>query len=695
VHRCLLSSFGGPRGHAPDTPLLAAMLATLLLSVQAAVSLAPGRATARPATRVARPAVSMTATEPSSFMVPGQKYGPQAPGQPADKPYTNIDKLNAVEPVKRDSGPVDAQLMQPLKDDMGNMEEISISKDSVIVLKHHGSYQQQDREAKGPARAQSYQFMLRLKMPNGEVPPALYKELDDLADKYGQGDLRATTRQAFQLHGVLKKDLKTVIKNIANTGASTLGGCGDINRNVMTPAARLPNNKAYVYAKKYASAFAELFKPMTGAFSELWLDGEKVQTTEYWQRDLYDLNQKVKVPEDMDAVRAFDQGTGIITGHPNEPIYGTTYLPRKFKIGVTVPGDNSIDLFTNDLGFVVVMEPDGETLKGFNVYVGGGMGRTHNKESTFARAADELGFVSAEDALELSKAIIAAQRDHGNREVRANARMKYLVHTLGIDKFRDLVSAYFGKPIAPAVALPPFVEGIDWLGWHAQGDGNYFVGINVQQGRIKDEGEVRLKTALRKIVDELDLTMILTPSQSVMLQDVSVEAKQRVEEILAEHGVAPAEEVDMFTRKSIACPALPLCGLAQTEAERVMPDINRRLRETCRSVGLGEDASFITRVTGCPNGCARPYMAELALVGQGPNQYQVWVAGSPVGTRTAAVLMDKMKIDDLEHTVEPLLAAWRDGREHARESFGDFCHRKGVDYLKEFSAAYSPQTSAA
>jgi len=629
------------------------------------------------------------------WMVPGQKYGPQAPGQPADKPYTNLEKLNGVEPVKRDSGPVGSQLLEPLKTDMSNMEEISISKDSVVVLKHHGSYQQQDREAKGPARAQSYQFMLRLKMPNGEVPPALYRELDDMADLYGQGDLRATTRQAFQLHGVLKKDLKTVIKTIANTGASTLGGCGDINRNVMTPAARLPNNMAYVYAKRYASALAELFKPMSGAFSELWLDGEKVQTTEYWKRDLFELSQQVQSPDDIDTIRQHDAGTGVITGHPNEPIYGTTYLPRKFKIGVTVPGDNSIDLLTNDLGLVVVMAPDGKTLRGFNVYVGGGMGRTHNKESTFARAADALGFVEADDILEFSKAVIAAQRDHGNREVRANARMKYLVHTLGVDKFRDLVSAYFGKPVQAAVPLPPFVEGIDWLGWHAQGDGKYFVGINVQQGRVIDANGVKLKTALRKIVDEFDLTMLLTPGQNVMFQDITLEQKPRIEQILKTYGVVPIEEVDMLVRQSMACPALPLCGLAQTEAERVMPDINRRLRETARSVGLGEDAAFTTRVTGCPNGCARPYMAELALVGQGPNQYQVWVGGSPVGTRVATVLMDKMKIDDLEDTVEPLLAAWRDGRESPRESFGDFCQRKGVDFLHEFSASYSPQPAGA
>jgi len=631
-------------------------------------------------------AAAMVATEPDAavkYMRPGQKFGPQKPGHPAAKPYDNLQKLNGVEDVKVNSGPsADRQLLQPLKDEMAN-EEISIGKDAVVVLKHHGSYQQQDREARGADRAKSYQFMLRLKVPNGVVPPELYKELDDMADKYGQGDLRATTRQAFQLHGVLKKDLKTVIATIANAGGSTLGGCGDINRNVMTPSAVLPNNMAYVYCQRYASAFAELFKPQSNAFSELWLDGEKALTTEYWRKDLYDLSQTVKTPEDVDRLAVTETGVNTMTGHENEPLYGTTYLPRKFKIAVTVPGDNSLDLYANDLGFVVIMEPDGRTLKGFNVYVGGGMGRTHNKETTFARVADELCFVPAERALDLAKAVLAVQRDHGNREVRANARMKYLVHTLGVDAFRDLVASYFGGPLEAAMPLPPWIEGIDWMGWHAQGDGRYFLGLNVEQGRIIDKGSLKLKTALRKIVDEFDMTVRLTPGQSVVLENVEEGQKDAIDKILADHGVAPIHEVDMLTRKSMACPALPLCGLAQTEAERIMPDLNARLRETLRGVGLGDEQSFITRVTGCPNGCARPYLAELALVGQGPNQYQVWVAGSPVGTRVGEVLMDKMKVDDLEATMEPLFKAWKEQRATATEAFGDFTHRIGVEALRE------------
>jgi sulfite reductase (ferredoxin) len=675
------------------SPLLFALAvggshAAVTVSPRAAAPLASSRL-ARAGARAGAPSARMSAGADSGkpWMVEGQKFGPQHPGQPAVKPYTNLDKIGPVEAVKRDSGPAHAQLASPLKEEMMDVraraprgprareraresecereeagdaigkrlasctatcgqavpsargghgsappcararapaagkrqapcnspahgpehartsatdpppyprrasapsrspfaplvsalsssfspsparsvalrsaptltltltlpssqtETISISHDAVIVLKHHGSYQQQNREARGADKAASYQFMLRLKMPNGEVPPALYLELDKLADEHGQGDLRATTRQAFQLHGVLKHDLKEVIKRIANTGASTLGGCGDINRNVMTPAARLPSDPAYGYAKRYASALAELFKPMTGAFSELWLDGEKAITTEYWQRDLYDLSATVRTPADIDAVRVHDNGRGVLTGHATEPLYGTTYLPRKFKIGVTVPGDNSIDLFTNDLGLVVLMHADGQRVRGFNVYAGGGMGRTHNKESTFARVAEPLCFVEAEGMLELAKAVLAAQRDHGNREVRANARMKYLVHTLGIEQFRELVGSYYGQALKPVEPMAPWVAGVDWLGWHAQGDGKWFVGINVPQGRVVDGADgVRFKSAFRQIAQELQLTMLLTAGQNVAYQDVPDEKRAFVEEILKAHGIAPVDQVRM------------------------------------------------------------------------------------------------------------------------------------------------------
>ena len=273
------------------------------------------------------------------------------------------------------------------------------------------------------------------------------------------------------------------------------------------------------------------------------------------------------------------------------------------------------------------MEPDGVTLKGFNIVVGGGMGRTHRKEDTFARAADHLGFVPKDDFFEAMKAILAVQRDHGNREVRSSARLKYLVHTLGVDKFRTLTEQYFGKTIQPWQPLPAW-KYVDWMGWHDQGDGKLMLGINVEQGRIRDTPGLAIKTCLRKLVDEYNLPMILTASQSIVLRDIEPKDKYVVEGILKEHGVKMITEVDMITRKSIACPAFPLCGLAMAEAERVQPQINARMVALLAEMGMS-NTDFVTRTTGCPNGCARPYMAELALVGSGPATYQLWLGGSP------------------------------------------------------------------
>ena len=541
----------------------------------------------------------------------------------------------------------------------------------------------QNRDLKKKSeREKSYQFMLRLKVPVGEVPASLFRELDDLSNKYGQGDLRATTRQAFQLHGVLKSNLPQVIADIANAGSNTYGGCGDINRNIMAPAVHFPNNPAYVNCMKYSRALADLFKPMTESFSELWLDGKPAKKEEYWQEDIKEFN--------LDEVRKFDNGRGIITGHHVEPIYGQTYLPKKFKIAFTVPGDNSVDLYINDIGCVVIMEPNGVDLAGFNVIVGGGMGRTHRKEATFARAADHLGFVKKEDFFEAMKAIIAVQRDHGNREVRSSARLKYLVHTLGIDKFRALVEDYHGKKIEPWAPLPPW-KYLDWLGWHEQGDGKLMLGVNIEQGRIRDTEQSSIKTCMRLLVDQYDLPMILTPSQSIVLRNIEPKDKYSIEGILKEHGIKMVHEIDAITRKSIACPAFPLCGLAMAEAERVQPEINARMVALLEEMGMG-NTEFVTRTTGCPNGCARPYMAEIALVGSGPGTYQLWLGGSPDQAERTAYATDifKMKYADLEATLEPIFAMYKSQRSHADEAFGDFTYRVGWPAVKDFMDAYKP-----
>lgn len=517
--------------------------------------------------------------------------------------------------------------------------------------------------------------MLRLKQPAGELPPELYRLIDDLSANHGQGDLRATTRQCFQIHGILKGSLKTVISSIMNIGSSTVGACGDVSRNVMVTPAPFAN-KAYDYCREYGKVFAHLFRPMTPAFQEIWLDGEKAATVEYWSKQV--------AHHHVDEVMVADTGRGVILDDAVEPIYGDRYLPRKFKIGITVPGDNSLDLYTNDIGLVVITDDNGE-LEGFNVMVGGGMGRTHNKETTFARAADHMGYVPKEDIMEVMKCIVASQRDHGNRDVRANARMKYLVHTLGIDNFKKLVESYFGKPIAPWREIQEFKYS-DWMGWWEQGDGKLFYGLHIENGRVKDEGDFRLKTVLRVIVDRYNLPMILSPTQSIIIKDIEPKDKDAIETLLAEHGIKPLEQVDPLNRLAMACPALPLCGLAQTEAERLMPTYLERIRALLNKMNLS-DEEILIRMTGCPNGCARPYMAELAFVGDGPKSYQLWLGGSPVLTRTGYPFMAKMKVDDLEATLEPILAMFIEQRQEF-EAFGDFTHRAGAEAIEGYMKNY-------
>ncbi|EKX41980.1 sulfite reductase [Guillardia theta CCMP2712] len=620
----------------------------------------------------------------SAWFAPGQKYGPQNPGQPAPTqlPYDNnkLDK-NKVEAIKVSGD----HLKSPLQQEMADLESIDISDEAVVILKHHGSYQQQNRDLQKSDKkgyADSYQFMLRLKNPCGKVDAKTYQCIDDLSEKYGQKDLRATTRMAFQIHGIRKKDLKTVIASIANAGGSTLGGCGDINRNVMTPPAPV-SDPAYQNAFQTANYIAELFKPSSPSFAELWLDGEKAAEVEYWKKDLV---------QGSTGTNHIPPGTGIITGDELEPLYGRTYLPRKFKVAVTVPGDNSIDAYTHDVCLVVIMDESGKNLKGYNIMVGGGMGRTHNKETTFARTADHLGYIAKEDLTECMKSILAAQRDHGNREIRANARLKYLVHTLGVDNFRKLVESYFGKKIQPWVPLPEW-QMVDWLGWHPQGDGKWFLGVNVEQGRIKNEGSFKLKTALRKIVDTYGCDIRLTPHQNIEICGIEEKEKAKIDAILKEHGVKSIQEIDDMTRKGIACPAFPLCGLAQSEAERVMPQYINRINNLMEKMGLPGE-SFVMRMTGCPNGCARPYMAEMAFVGMGGDSYQIWLGGSPnQDGRTAWRWKDRVKNEDVEGTIEPLLYMWKSQRNGQAERFGDFIHRLGQEAVDKYVESYESGTA--
>jgi sulfite reductase (ferredoxin) len=586
-------------------------------------------------------------------------------------PLTTSRKPSKVEAIKERSNslrePVATEILQ---------DTTHFSEDAIQILKFHGSYQQDNRDNRVKGQEKDYQFMLRTKNPGGFVPPQLYLTLDKLADEYGNNTLRATTRQGFQVHGILKKNLKAAFAAIIKNMGSTLGACGDLNRNVMAPPAPFKNKPEYQYAWDYADNIANLLTPQTGAYYEIWLDGEMAISAEE--------NPEVKAAREKN-------GTGTIFHDKEEPIYGTYYMPRKFKVCVTVPGDNSIDLYSQDLTLVVITDDKGE-LEGFDVFAGGGLGRTHNKEETFARVADPICYVEKGDVYDLVKAIVATQRDYGDRTERRHARLKYLIHDWGVDKFRSQVEEYFGKSLAPFEPLPEF-KYYDFLGWNEQGDGKLFLGISIDNGRVKDEGDFQLKTALREIVEKYNLPIRLTPHQNVVLYDIEPKNKQAIQKILSSHGVIfEPEKIDPLVRYAMACPAMPTCGLAITESERAIPGILERIRALLDKVGL-QNEHFVVRMTGCPNGCARPYMAELGFVGSAPESYQVWLGGSPNQTRLALPYMERLHDNDIETQLKPIFVYFKQQRQ-TEETFGDFCDRMGFDAIREFAANYESQTVA-
>ncbi|KAL0921693.1 hypothetical protein M5K25_008793 [Dendrobium thyrsiflorum] len=566
-------------------------------------------------------------------------------------PDTAVVKRSKVELFKEQSNFLRFPLNEELQTEAPNINEVATQ-----LIKFHGSYQQTNRDERG---SKSYQFMLRTKNPCGKVPNELYLVMDDLADKFGIGTLRLTTRQTFQLHGILKKNLKTVMNSIIKNMGSTLGACGDLNRNVLAPAAPY-TKKEYVFSQETAENIASLLAPQSGAYYDIWVDGEKVMSAE---------------PPEVVAARN-DNSNGTNFPDSPEPIYGTQYLPRKFKIAVTVPTDNSVDILTNDIGIVVVSDSDGEP-QGFNIYVGGGMGRTHRLETTFPRLGEPLGYVPKEDILYAVKAIVVTQRENGRRDDRKYSRMKYLINEWGIEKFRSAVEQYYGKKFESFRQLPEW-EFRSYLGWHEQGDGALFCGIHVDNGRIGG----KMKKALREVIENYHLDVRITPNQNLILCGIRHSWRQPITTVLAQAGLLEPRYVDPLNITAMACPSLPLCPLAITEAERGIPDILKRARAVLDKVGIQYNESVVIRVTGCPNGCARPYMAELGFVGDGPNSYQVWLGGTPNQTSLARCFLNRVKIQDLETVLEPLFYNWRSKRLQG-ESFGQFTARIGFEKLQE------------
>ena len=582
----------------------------------------------------------------------------------SDGPTVLETDINLALP-KAEQRKVDSQhLREPLLTELQN-ELPNFSEDALQILKFHGSYQQDDRDKREKGKEKSWQMMLRLRSPGGRIPAPLFLALDDLSDRLGDGTLRATTRQAFQMHGIAKSDLKEVIGTIVRNMGSTLAACGDINRNVMAPPAPFEKS-GYPAARRLADDIADLLSPEAaeGSYLDLWVDG--------------DLSYRFKPTRAVRKAREHQRDAALFSGSDKEPLYGDTYLPRKFKVAVTVPGDNSVDLLTQDIGLVAFTDAQGE-LRGCNVYVGGGMGRTHNKEETFARIADPLGYVAAADVFELLQAIVALQRDHGDRRIRRHARMKYLLEERGIQWFRkELKERYFQGQLK-GLRNEPKAKLMDYLGWHRQRAGRWFVGLPLLCGRLKGE----IKAGLRKIVETYQLEIRLTANQDLLLCNIGTPQRASIREELAALGFDVPEAPAPLARHAMACPALPTCGLAITESERILPNVLERLDALLRRLEI--EKSLLVRMTGCPNGCARPYMAEIGLVGSGVNQYQLWLGGTPNLQRLAQPFLQRMPLDDLETTLEPLFISWKEAG--GRRSLGDHVQKLGDQAVAELLGA--------
>ncbi len=556
-----------------------------------------------------------------------------------------------VERIKIESDHLRGQIEEEL-----NQDSTHFSQDDIQLLKFHGTYQQEDRDARQTHKAageeKGYQFMVRSRIPGGVLTAEQYLAEDDLAEQYANSTLRITTRQGFQLHGVLKGELRPTIRAINEALLSTLAACGDVNRNIMvcpSPSAELAHTQVQEIAHRIAMHLA----PHSKAYHEIWIDGEQVETVQFSEE------------EDV------------------EPIYGPTYLPRKFKIGIAFPGDNCVDIYTQDVGLVASVK-DGQ-LDGFTVLIGGGMGMTHGKTETYPRLATPLCYAATDEVLSVVETIVMIQRDYGDRQNRKHARMKYVVQEKGIEWFRDELESRLGHSVQDPHTVA-WHDAQDHLGWHAQGNGRWSLGLYIENGRIKDDATARLRTGLRHAVEEFHPGIRLTPQQNILFTDVTEAQRCPLTELLTAYGI-PTDPAEIGTRRfAMACPALPTCGLALAEAERVLPTVIRQINADLDELGLTNEPLSI-RMTGCPNGCARPYMGDIGFVGRTKDVYNIYLGGDMLNTRLNELYAPSVHLKDLAVTIRPLLALWRDER-RVEETFGDFCCRVGLEYLQAQTRAH-------
>ena len=546
----------------------------------------------------------------------------------AAAPLSHTEILKQNDPVL--AGNLAATMADPAAD--------RFSDDDQQFIKFHGIYQQDDRDLRKTAK--KFMMMIRGRIPGGVMSANQWITFDDLATQYGNNTLRITTRQSIQFHGVLKSGLGPLIKKINESLLSTLAACGDVNRNVTaspTPA----YTKAREEVFKDSVAVMHALAPQTSAYHSIWIDNVQLNLDDPANKNFVD------------------------------PLYGQTYLPRKFKVSFVIPPVNDMDIYTNDLGFIAVVE--GDKLLGYNLAVGGGMGRSHGNTQTFPRLADVIGFFKREDLIEVAKAVLTIHRDFGDRTNRKHARLKYVVEEKGAAWVAAEVNRRAGI-ILGGVRRFEFTTTGDIYGWNRAVDGSLFLTLFVETGRVKDAGQQQQKTALRRVAEKFpNVEFRLSANQNVILANIRTEQREAINALLASHGVKTENQASILHAASMACPALPTCGLALAESERMLPGLIDRIEKLGGEIGLGGE-EIIIRSTGCPNGCARPYMAEIAFVGKAPGRYQLWLGGNAAGTRLNRVFKDTVKDPEIENELRPLLTRWKNDRQPG-ERFGDFASR--------------------
>lgn len=548
----------------------------------------------------------------------------------------NWAELSEVEKLKTESNYLRGTLVESLADPITG----AIAPDDRQISKFHGIYQQFDRdterERKKTKLEPDYSFLIRVRVPGGVVNAEQWLQMDEISDEYANSTLKLTTRQAFQFHGVLKGNLKPSIQAINQALLDTIAACGDVNRNVMASPHPYSSN-VFDQVQTYANKVSDHLTPRTPAYYEIWLDKKKV----------------------------VEGSAGEV-----EPLYGPVYLPRKFKIGFTIPPFNDTDVFTQDIGFIAI-ENNGE-LEGFNVVAGGGMGTTFGEPSTYPRLGTVLGFVKADDTVDVAEKIVLVQKEQGNRKIRKNARLKYTIDRLGVEKFKQLLHEKLGYEL-DAERPYTLIRNGDKFGWHQTANGDWYLGLFIEGGRVLNTEKRKIKSALREIASLNISDFRLSGNQNLILGKIKSENKKVIHEILKKHGSLP-NEISGTRANSIACVALNTCSLAFAEAERYLPSLVDKVESSLKDFGLYKD-EIVMRMTGCANGCGRPYVAEIGFIGKAPGRYNLYLGGNFNGTRINNLYRENVNEEEILTELRPLLKDYSENRSEG-EKFGDFTIRK-------------------